>query len=51
MIQKDATQKLKEALSKSPKIRVKNGKVEVETPDDQAEEVEEASEIRKHKFA
>ena len=45
---KEAAEKLKEALSKAPKVKVKDGKVVVETPDGQTEEV---SEIQRHKFA
>ena len=48
MSPKEAALKLKEALSTAPKVRVKDGRVEVETPDKQMEEV---SEIQKHKFA
>ena len=43
----EAAQKLKEALSKAPIVKVKGGKVEVETPDEQKEE---SSKIQKHKF-
>ena len=48
MSPKEAAQKLKAALSTAPKVKIKDGRVEVETPDEQMEEV---SEIQKHKFA
>lgn len=47
MSPKEASKKLKDALSTAPKVKVKDGKVEVETPDGPKEE---ASEIQQHKF-
>lgn len=43
----EAAKKLKDAISTAPKVRVRNGKVEVETANGQREE---ASEIQEHEF-
>lgn len=48
MTPKQAAQKIKDALATAPKVTVKDGKVQVETPDGQKEE---ASQIQEHKFA
>ena len=48
MAPNEAVKKLKDALSTAPKVRVKDGKVEVEDPTGR---IEEASEIQSHKFA
>jgi len=48
MTQKEeAAKKIRDAISTAPKVKVKDGKVEVETPDGKTEE---ASEIQKHEF-
>ena len=48
MTKDEAAKKLKEGLSRAPKVTVRDGKVEVETADG---EKQEATEIQKHKFA
>ena len=47
MTPKEAAEKLKGALSESPKVKVKDGKVFVETPDG---DEKAASQIQAHKF-
>lgn len=47
MTPKEAAEKLKDAISTTPKVRVRDGKVEVERKDGQKQEV---SEIQKHEF-